>query len=652
MALQVLGCGGGPEAVRDVQSPDVVPGRVVLHRLNRQEYDNTVRDLLGTSLRPAMAFPADGRAAGFDNIASNLSLSALHLEMYEAAAEHLAEEALGMSTEPPVLLRFEAETELQATAGEAFEHGWTVPSAGALSTEIEVPADGTYELSTRVWRGAGSGLALLTLSVDDDEVLVDGVTATSEPEAEVFALALPLQAGAHSVGLSYVSGQAGQRDLQVDWLQIYGPVGEIGGPNDLVTCDPVALGAPACAREVLADLAFRAFRRPVDDEALERLLAVPTAVLEGGGSFDQAMKFSVMAVLTSPRFLFRVETVQDRFSSEPEALDDWEIASRLSYFLWSTMPDDALFEAARAGQLSSREGIAVQVRRMLADPRAEALVDSFGGQWLYLRGIDEMVKDPAVFPDFDEALRASMKEEMVRFFRSFVAGRRDLHELLTATHGEIDGRLAQHYGVDGSVTDGFESMDLSALERGGLLGQAGWLSMVSHPGRTSVVQRGKFVLGQLLCDEPEAPPDGVTELSPSDGLTAREQLARHRADPACAVCHATMDEIGFALEQFDAVGAWRVQQAGVPIDAWGELPDGRRFTGVRGTAEVVAADPRFGRCVAQQLFTYALGRVPVPSDDPALQIATTQFEASGWTFEGLAVAIATSDAFRMTQGEP
>ncbi len=638
---------------------------VVLHRLNRVEYDNTVRDLLGSELRPAREFPPDDRVAGFDNVAANLSLSPLHLEMAELAALALADEALGASRPvEPVSRRIEGESgEAAATAGAAGGEYWNLWSEGSLVATVDVPIGGDYELTAQVTADqAGPELARMALLVDGFEQLVVDVEA-SRGTTEVHTVEVELEAGPHQIGVAflndfYAPDTGEDRNLLVDWFELYGPTNPPAvseGASEVVSCDPEQIGVEDCATQVVSELAPRAWRRPLTGEEETRLRGLVQSIVTRGGTFDDAVRYGMAAVLTSPHFLYRVELVPEPGSEEPHPLSGYEIASRLSYFLWSSMPDEALFEAARAGQLDTVEGIREQVRRMLVDDKAAALVQNFGGQWLFIRGIDDFFKDPLYFPDFDDALRASMKEEMVRFFETFVFGDRDLRELLTATEGEIDGLLAAHYGLpDGAAAQGWQTVDLTGIDRGGLLGQGGLLAITSYPTRTSPVIRGKFVLGQLLCDEPPPPPPGVEGLEEEIAAkTLREQLEQHRADPQCAVCHETMDELGFALEKFDAVGRVRTEDRGLPVDARGQLPDGTSFEGAREMGRVVARDPRFPRCVAKQLFTYGLGRVPRESgaDDAELQAITAAFEEGGRTFEALAIAVATSRAFRFTRGE-
>lgn len=483
------------------------PGRVVLHRLNHDEYDRTVRDLLGTDQRPSATFPADVRSAGFDNIAQSQTLSTLHAEAYLDAAVSLAEEAV---------------------------------AGGALRS-----------------------------------------------------------------------------------------------------CDLLYHEAHVCVRDVLADLAGRAWRRPVTKEEVERFAAFATRLLEDH-DYEDVLTYGVVAVLSSPSFLFRPEPLADPDDPASQALSDWAIASRLSYFLWSSMPDEALFDAAAQGRLRGAAGIEAQVRRMLRDPKADALVANFAGQWLYLRGVAGAVPDPD--------LGASMHEETARFFQTFVRSDRDVRELLTAGAGEVDGRLAVHYGI-GAVAD-WEEVDLDPVGRGGVLGHGGLLSVLSHQHHTSPVRRGHFVLSQLLCEGPEGPPPGVEGLVLESATTSqRAQLEAHRADPACRGCHATMDELGFALEHFGPQGAWRQRDDWGAIDATARLPDGTTFYGAQALADWVAADPRFPACVARQLLTYALGRVPGAADEPTLRDLTRDFVSEGASFEALAVAIATSAPFRRARGE-
>jgi hypothetical protein len=660
------GCGGlraQDGATADDPTEGADPGTVVLHRLNRTEYDLTVRDLLGTTQTPAAdTFPPDDAVGGWDNIASNLTLSPLHLEMMELAAGSLATEALALPLDEPLSYRAEGEgPDVTTTTGGAAGEAWSLWSNGDLSASFDAPASGTYVLSTRVWANqAGPDLARMTFGHDGFVDLTIDVAAEGTNDAEVHEVEVFLGTGHHTFTVSFLNDfydeAAGlDRNLYVDWLDAFGPIDAPAGPNpirdSLVTCDPTIAGDDACATEVLGAFARRAWRRPLADDELDRLVAVATGVLDSGGTFDDALFHGLVTVLTNPHFLYRVEIDPDPSDPTPHPLSDHEVATRLSYLVWSSLPDATLAAAADDGLVHTREQVTAQVVRMLADPKAAALVDHFGGQWLFFRGIPDVTKDPNLFPGFDETLKASMAEEMRRFFESFVFERRDLRELLTATEGEIDETLAAHYGATDYVGPGWQPVDLAALDRGGVLGQAGMLAIESYPTRTSPVIRGKYVLGQLLCDEPPPPPPGVEGLDETGTAdTIREQLELHRADPVCASCHVVMDEIGFGLEHFDAVGAWRDTDGGAPVDATGQFPDGTTFEGARELADLLSADPRLTRCMAESLFTYGLGRLAVASDEPWLDAIETAFVADGATFESLAIAVATSDAFLTRRG--
>ena len=631
MLLWMAACGSSPTGAPppSAETAAIEPQRVVLHRLNRSEYNHTVRDLLGTALTPADTFPDDDRAAGFDNVAAALTTSTLHLEGYLGAAETLSQEALGLAG--ATAHRVQAESGLvQADGAPLFGDTVELPAQGTLRAPFSLDAAGDYILSVRAWTPQDE--ATLTLGGE-------AVHVSEDPTVHRFVQPLP-------DGDVDVSVLASDGAIRVDWVDVRGPV----GPRSplLPTCED----ASTCALPTVLDVAWRAFRRPLTNLEHSRLTQLVDTLEAEGFTPEEVSEAGLMAVLTSPSFLYRHAGELDPDAPDVTPLDDWAVASRLSYFLWSSMPDAALFEAAQQGALSEPDALRAQVTRMLADPKADALVDNFGGQWLYTRGVPDLSKDLERYTDFDDALKASMAEEMHRFINSFVRQPRDLIELLTATEGAIDARLAAHYGVE-APGEGWTTVDLAALERGGVLGHAGLLAVVSHPSHTSPVLRGQFVLRQLLCDEPPPPPPNVEGLEPaSDSATVREQLEAHRADPACVGCHETMDELGFALEHFDAVGAWRLTDQGHPVDARGELPNGTTFTGMREMAHVVAHDPRYPACVVRQTFTYAVGRVPLEADQPALDAITTEFESEGRTFEALARAVVASEAFRFTRREP
>jgi hypothetical protein len=520
------GTGTGAVATPAVVATD--PGRVTLHRLNRAEYNNTVADLFGTTSRPADAFPADDPGGDFDNIADVLSLSPLHLSMYQTAAQTLLDEAFSNATERA----------------------------------------------------------------------------------------------------------------------------------KLVTCDLVGQGT-TCARTVLASFMPRAWRRPVAPSDVDTRMTVVSTATAQGQTTEQALKLALTSVLMSPNFVFRVELDPDPVSTVPHPLSGYELASRLSYFLWSTMPDDGLMQAAADGSIMTPTTLSAQADRMLASPKAQALVSNFAGQWLYIRQTQQLQPDPTAFPKFDQPLRDAMQSEAEMLFRDVALNGAPVDTLLTAPYLYANDRLAQHYGLAAvNSTTPVKVALTGTSHRGGILAQGGFLTATSHPVKTSPVKRGKWVLNQLLCFDVPPPPPGVqTNLDNSTVTgTLRQVLEAHRADPNCSSCHMLMDPIGFGLENYDAVGAYRTQDSGLDIDSAGKLPSGATFSGTDQLSALVAADPSFPGCVVQKLYAYALGRLPdkTPTlmDTQTLASITTSFKGSGLAFKTLVKQIVTAPTFLNRRGEP
>lgn len=653
----------GPDASADVAPAPILPGRVVWRRLNRTEYRNTLRDLLGTSLDPGKDLPSDDLGYGFDNIASVLTMSPLHLELYERSARVLADEL----TRPPITqtLRFSVEAEDLTIAGEygsAMNDGFMLWSVGALAGTFDLPADGAWRFEMRAWETpAGDEAAKLALWVDGAMVHVFDLTATP---AE-YTLEVTLSKGRHAIEVEFINDfyeAPADRNALIDRFGLSGPltldVYEDTAWGRHVACRPEVIevggtAARACAEATVSALLPRAWRRPALASDTAALMALYDGAVADGAPALEALALPLQAVLLSPRFLFKVEL--DR---EGGALDGWEIATRLSYFLWSTMPDAALMEAAASGKLAEVEGIAAEVRRMLEDPRAEALVQNFAGQWLYVRDVDNAIPDPWVFPEFDDALRHAMAEEMRMFFRSFVTGDRSMIELLTATDTWVNRRLAEHYGLeDGApaADDVWVRMTIDGVGRRGVLTQAGLLTALSTPFRTSIVRRGKWVLGQLLCAEPSPPPPGVEGLievqTPGEApKTLREKMELHKTEERCKTCHKAMDAIGFGLEGFDGIGMARTSDNGFPIDDSGELR-GQAFEGAIELAGIIAEDPRLPACMVEKVMIYALGRGLGGEDQPLIDRLIADFAARGHRFSALVELVATSEAFRMREVE-
>ena len=661
VVLLVLSCTG------DVQTPTTTttttdPGSVVVHRLNKAEYNNTVRDLLHTTQRPADSFPDDDSSHGFDNIAEVLSTSPLHVELYDAAATNLATEALVEAVSEPELILIPGSDIDEATNGSASNGGWTLWSNGTADAFIDVPGEGLYVI--RAWlsgQQAGDEPVQASLWVDGAELGVFDVPNSVDDGAMSVSAERTLTAGSHTVSVAFLNdywdpSEGEDRNLVLELFEVEGPLNAEAVPNqtraEILTCEPTAGDVSACAREVVAAFGLRAWRRPLDTEEIDQFVSFIQGVVDDGNTFDLGVELVVRAMLASPHFLFQVETDPVPGSTEPHPLNDHELASRMSYFLWSSMPDQELFELAAAGELTNPDVLEAQTLRMLADEKAVALTDNFGGQWLFIRAVDQLDPDPWFYPDWDPDLKSAAKKEMQEFFEGFVNGDASMRELLTAKSGPINWRLAQHYGVEERFfSDEMWNEHLEPIGRGGWLTTTGFLTATSYPTRTSPVRRGKWVLTQLLCDEPPPPPPGVEGLPQSEEtetITLREQLEAHRADPMCASCHETMDELGFGLEHFDGIGAFRDEDGGQLIDANGALPDGRAFYGARELADVVAADPQYAACVSRQLFTYGLGREPKSGDDRvALEQITSEFVAADMRFRDLVVAIVRSDPFRM-----
>ena len=637
---------------------DPLPMRTTMHRLNNAEYDNTVRDLLWTELTPAESFPPDDIGYGFDNIADVLSLSPLHLEMYELAAQALVEEALRIPIyEPERFYRLGADGE--ATTGGRSGDSWNLWSNGEWSMTVTLPEDGRYRVTLQAYgQQAGPEPVHGFIGIDSVPSFEFDLVETAERPA-LLTTEFETTAGVHSFGVfftnDYYRPEEGEdRNMVIMDMTVEGPLdlrvpGE--APRDrLVTCDPEA-NARACAVDTLDRFLPRAWRRPVPGEERERLMTLYDTVIGEGGSFDEGLHWAFVGALMSPHFVFRVEP--DPVLENIRPLNDHEIASRLSYFLWSSMPDAELFALAGAGELNDPEVLAAQIDRMLDDPKSVALVDNFAGQWLYIRDIANVFPDTWIFPEFDDELRDAMIEEMRLFFASFITDDRPMIELLTADYTFVNERLARHYGIEGMEGDEFARVSLEGLPRRGVLTQAGLLTVLSTPTRTSLVRRGKWVLGQLLCSEPDAPPPGVEGLPEQgeEGGTLREVLERHRADPVCATCHIEMDTIGFGLENYDGIGLYRLEDNGDTVDASGELA-GRAFDGAIELSNILVEDARFARCLTQKLYIYALGRGLGPSDLGPLNHVLEQFIAGGYSFRDLTALIATSDPFLFHAADP
>ena len=658
----VLGC--------DCTKPD--PGRVTLRRLNRNEYNNTIRDLVGVDFKPAADFPADDSGYGFDNIGDVLSLSPMLLEKYLAAAEKILDVAIitHPKTNGPAR-RFEAE-QLPSTAkggGPYLNFARALNTEGEIHVMVPVPAEGEYILRARAFgQQAGLEPAKMEFRTNGVAVAVFDVTAVDELPG-IYEKRLHLPSGEMKLAAAYINNYSdyntndpklrGDRNLIIDYLELIGPAGPqiYPGSHRNLFPKPITDGMDqaAYAEEILRKFARRAYRRTVQDSEIARLMSLYHFARSDGDNFESAVKLALQAVLVSPHFLFRGEIVSTP-KNAPAILPIGEhaLATRLSYFLWSTMPDEELMALADKGRL--RRNLDSRVRRMLLDPKSGAFVEHFVGQWLQIRNLELIQPDPEEFPAFDDALRAAMSRETQLLFQFIMKEDRSILDLLDANFTFVNERLARHYNLPGVAGDQFVRVKLKSPERGGVLTPASILALTSNPTRTSPVKRGKFVLENILGTPPPPPPPEVPELAEEkkEALTGtlRQRMEQHRENPNCATCHARMDPIGFGLENFDGIGAWRDAEGTFPIDPSGELVTGEAFQGVADLKTILIRHKReeFARCLTEKMLTYALGRGLEFYDKCAVDDITRNLRRHNYRFSALIGGIVDSVPFKKTRG--
>ncbi len=635
------------------------PGHPVLHRLNRAEYDNTVHELLGTELRLAEAFPSDDHGFGFDNNAGVLSISPVQFQLYEQAAEVLAAEVLAPDPPPSAIQVIEGEN-LHSSFGGQRATAFNLSNNGSVVAKFELPAHGKYRVTVRAWgEQAGREAVRMRVAAAGHELLSTEVRNVAAAPGS-FAHEVSLSAGTTPVEVSFLNDvfdrKTGRdRNLLVDSVTVEGPLDTAAEARarraHVLICDLVAAGEP-CLRQILTHFAGRAFRRPARPAEVERLLGLVSAAQDNGESALQGLELAVRGVLLSPNFLFRPELDAQPDSPVVRRLGGYEMASRLSYFLWSSMPDEALFHAAESGALDEPSGLRQEATRLLNDPRSLGLVDDFGGQWLLFRALSEHQVDSSLGA-FDDQIRADVGQETRLFLAEFLHRPLPVEGLVTARFSFLNDNLAQYYGLSTRPGSGFAKVDLDTPERGGLLRQASLLTVSSLPHRSSPVKRGKWVLGQLLCSEPPPPPPGVPQIPHQEfsKATLREILKAHRDKPECAVCHNALDPIGLALENYDAIGRFRARDHGQLVDAHGTLPNGTVLNGPGDLSQSIANDPRFPACVAEKLYVYALGRGLEPHDKQELDRMLKELGGSGFSLPDLIAEIVQSNGFRYRRGE-
>lgn len=650
------------------------PGRVTIRRLNRVEYNNTIRDLLGVDFQPAADFPSDDVGYGFDNIGDVLSISPLLMEKYLSAAEKIVEAAVW--AEDPYLAPLKtydaAKVEQTGGGGVRGSRQRALNSTGEVFTEHDFSVSGEYLLVCEAFgQQAGPDPAKMEMRLDGEKQKVVNVTASEEVPG-TYEVRIKVEAGKHRVAVAFLNDYfqpkhedpklRGDRNLVINQLSIQGPIET--QPRELseihrgiVFCQPSQdKDAIACVGEILQRFTSRAFRRPPTDVELLGLTKLSRRVLEEGGTFEQSLRVALEAVLVSPQFLFRIE--RDDKKDDPKAvrdLKDYELAARLSYWMWSSMPDEKLFELARTGELSKPLVLEAQVKRMLADPKSVALVENFAGQWLQLRSLSEIAPDAKVFPEFDNELRTAMRKETELFFAAAIREDLSVLDFLDADFTFLNERLAKHYGMAGVEGPEFRRVSLQGTQRAGLLTHASILTITSNPTRTSPVKRGKWILENILATPPPPPPPMVDPLPEDDAAVAsgslRKRLEIHRTNPVCASCHEKMDPLGFGFENFDAIGRWRTKDAGFDIDPAGTLPDGKTFGGPNQLLAILKAKKAdFCRCLTEKMLTYALGRGLEYYDKCAVDSITLVMAKNDYKFSTLCLEIVKSEPFRKRRG--
>lgn len=638
---------------------EIDPGRVTIRRLNRAEYNNTIRDLFGDTTRPADSFPEDDYGYGFNNNSDVLSLSLIHLEQYMEASAEIVERALDTGAPASSTQRVEAEV-AGGSVGAASNEYWNLWSNGTISQVVTVPANGRYIVRARAYQSQGGpDPANMVLAIGTQNQSFDVTNTSSNPG--VFEFEAMVQEGGQVLSAEFTNDfydepAGADRNLYVDYIELEGPIDAIGtggsaARDRIMTCVP-GENPQACAAEIISGFGRKAWRRTLTQQEVDRLVQFQDVAAAEGEGFERGIRLALQAMLMSPNFLFRPEFDAAQESAEPHTLSDWELASRLSYFIWSSMPDDTLLDLAEAGQLQDDEVLRAQVLRMLEDPKADALIDTFLTQWLYIDAVLEAQPDAETFPEFDDELRQSMRQETRLFVKDLIAANAPLETLITADYTFVNARLAAHYGMDVTgLADDLVKRPYGDDSRRGLISHAGLLTARSHPTMSSPVRRGEWILANLWCDEPLPPPPNVENIaqSPEDreGKTVRELFEMHSKDPVCASCHRIMDPIGFGLEHYDGIGAWRDTEQGKPIDASGVLPPDIAFNGPAELADILAGSHKLSECATEKTLTFALGRGMKTSDKPQIEAIATKPDLG---FRDLITEVVLSDAFRMRRG--
>jgi mono/diheme cytochrome c family protein len=677
------------------------PGRTSIHRMNRAEYANAIRNLLALDIDAAALLPPDDESSGFDNIADVLTVSPSLMERYLSAAWNISRLAVGNLNIAPSTSVYRVRPDLSQ---DQHVEGLPPGTRGGILVQHTFPLDGEYTIKLRLWRNTFDLMRGME-DPHDIEIALDGqrltlVTAGGREEFLKMAenpgtfgteldrrltVKVPVKAGTHTLWATTVLKSHAVRDdlikpflrttvdgldimgdPSVDRLTIEGPYASTGAGNTpsrrkIFVCTPTSpSNEESCARQILSSLARVAYRRPSDKMTIDTLMDFyrrGRAGVTGVGAFDRGIEAALQLILASPEFLMRFETDPPNLAPNTAyRLDDLALASRLSFFLWSSPPDDQLLTLASQGKLKEPVVLEQQVKRMLADSRSQALVTNFAEQWLHLRNLKSSSPDLEAFPDFDDNLRQAMKEETSLFFDSIVREDRSVMDLLNADYTFVNERLARHYGIPNVYGSQFRRVTVGNEARRGLLGQASVLAVTSYPNRTSPVERGKWVLTNLLGVPPQPPPPNVPPLVDGSAggkvLSLRERMEQHRANPVCAGCHKVMDPIGFALESFDGIGRWRSSEDGARIDTSGTLFNGASVDGVVGLRRNLVAQPEiFVGVMTEKMLTYALGRGLEYYDMPAVRTIVRDAKDKNFRFSSIVLGIARSTPFQMKEAK-
>ena len=640
------------------------PGRPSAYRLNRSQYANAIRDLIALEIDSAVLLPADDSGYGFDNIGDVLTVSPMLLEKYLSAAASISRLAVGDPSVSQTSVDYPIHPATVQTERE--DADLPVGSRGGIAIRHEFPLDAEYVIKVRLQRGKDATTIVGNSEQRELDIRLDGARLklftvnASDDDLEVRAV---VKAGPHIVAATFLKDTVkseGILDLTgnqaffegVGTVSIAGPYGA-KVPGDTPSRRKIFICRPSgpkdeetCATRIITTLARRAYRRPIKADEIPTLM-IPYQAAREHGTFEDGIRMALERILVSPNFLFRVEIDPPGIAAGTAyRIRDLELASRLSFFLWSTIPDDELFDIAARGRLKEPAVLEQQVRRMLADPRANTLVSNFVNQWLYLRNMENVLPDPVAFPGFDENLRFALRRETDLFFQSMLKEDRSILDLLRADYTFLNERLARHYGISGIHGTEFRRVSLTNEERKGLLGKGSVLTVTSYPNRTSPTLRGKWLLENILGSPPPPPPPNVPSLKEDQdvrNLTMRQRMELHQSNAACSSCHSRMDPLGYALENFDGLGRWREG-----VDSSGTLPDGTRVDGPAGLRNVLLSrKDQFIRTVTERLLTYALGRGVEPTDMPAIRKIIRNAASNDYRWSSLIIGVVTSVPFQM-----